>query len=149
MSELRLVAIDAEGNPVDPLANLSPLARDTCLAHAELYGSAGFVPPWIGYLACDGDQCVGACGFKGPPMDSRVELAYFTFPRFEGQGYASEMASQLLAIALDTQPGLRIVGQTTTGKNASTAILRKLGFRCVGTVQHPQDGAVWEWLYIG
>ena len=70
MSELRIAAINAEGNPVDPLANLSPLARDACLAHAELYGSAGFVPPWIGYLACDGYQCVGACGFKGPPMDN-------------------------------------------------------------------------------
>jgi hypothetical protein len=30
-------------------------------------------------------------------------------------------------------------------ENASTIILRRLGFTHTGTVQHPEDGEVWEW----
>lgn len=35
--------------------------------------------------------------------------------------------------------------QTLPEENASTSILKKLGFRLVGTVEHPEDGPVWEW----
>ena len=147
MSEVRLVEINAEGDPVEPFVNLPPLARDACQAHVALYRSAGFVRPWIGYLGCIDDRCIGACGFKGPAIEGRVEIAYFTFPPFEGQGYATQMATQLLTKALDNNPSLCVVGQTSMSENASTAILRKLGFQFVGTVQHPEDGAVWEWQY--
>jgi len=30
-------------------------------------------------------------------------------------------------------------------ENASTSVLKKLRFRLVGTVEHPEDGLVWEW----
>jgi hypothetical protein len=38
-----------------------------------------------------------------------------------------------------------VFAQTLPEENASTAILKKLGFTLVGSVQHPDDGTVWEW----
>jgi RimJ/RimL family protein N-acetyltransferase len=55
--------------------------------------------PWSGYLALDRerDTIVGTCGFKAPPdSEGVVEIAYFTFPAFEGFGVASAMAAQLV-----------------------------------------------------
>jgi GNAT superfamily N-acetyltransferase len=55
--------------------------------------------PWSGYLAMDRAQhvIVGTCGFKAPPDDDGVvEIAYFTFPDFEGRGYGSAMAIGLV-----------------------------------------------------
>lgn len=43
---------------------------------------------------------VGTCGFKSSPDQGRVEIAYFTFPDFEGRGLATAMAGELLAIAI-------------------------------------------------
>lgn len=38
-----------------------------------------------------------------------------------------------------------IAAQTLPQESASTTILRRLGFALVGTVDHPEDGPVWEW----
>src|SRR5262245_16391161 len=47
---------------------------------------------WFGYFAIEGEtqQMVGACSFKGPPDDGALEIAYFTFPGFEGRGIGTE-----------------------------------------------------------
>lgn len=52
-------------------------------------------PPWSGFLAVDRVQSVmvGTCGFKGPPASQRiVDIAYFTFPQFDGRGVAPSWA---------------------------------------------------------
>jgi RimJ/RimL family protein N-acetyltransferase len=56
------------------------------------------------------------------------------------------MARNLMELAWQTDPTLTVVAQTLPAESASTAILRKLGFRLAGTVQHPTDGEVWEWV---
>src|SRR5438093_730858 len=55
---------------------------------------------WGGYLTVDADSAtvVGTCGFKSGPSATRsVEIAYFTFPEFEGRGLATAMAEKLIA----------------------------------------------------
>src|SRR5262245_29261330 len=62
----------------------------------------GANPPWTGYLAVDRAHqlIVGTCGFTAPPdAEGVVEIAYFTFPSFEGRGYASAMAARLVELA--------------------------------------------------
>ena len=47
---------------------------------------------WDGYLVVDEDsrEVVGSCAFKTAPTDDgTVEIAYFTYPEFEGRGYAT------------------------------------------------------------
>jgi RimJ/RimL family protein N-acetyltransferase len=105
----------------------------------------GYEPPWIGYLAIEQETCVGTCGFKSPPHNNRVEIAYFTFPGYESRGVATRMASELIRLALGRMPAVTVAAQTLPEENASTSVLKRLQFRLVGTVEHPEDGPVWEW----
>ena|SRR5437773_7365939 len=113
----------------------------------QLYERRGYVDPWIGYLAIEGRNCVGACGFTSAPVGGITEIAYFTYPDFEKRGIATRMAQQLISIAKDCDPSVRLIAHTLTEENVSTHILKKLGFVFTGTVDHPEDGKIWEWSY--
>lgn len=142
---LNLVPIGQSGTPASELPGLSDQARDVCEGTARFYEVIGFVPPWIGYLGVVEDEAVGTCAFKGPPAAGRVEIAFFSFPGFEGRGVATAMARQLLAIAATASPGVLVTAQTQPAESASTVVLRRLGFRFAGPLPHPEDGIVWEW----
>ncbi len=144
---LQLIRISPSGLPASEIGDLPPIATETGADFAAFFRTVGFQPPWVGYFALVGEKCVGVCAFKGPPMENRVEIAYFTFPEHEGEGYATGMARSLVDIGQKTDPQLIIAAQTLPQEGASTAILQKLGFRLVGTVDHPEDGEVWEWRY--
>ena len=51
-------------------------------------------PEWFGYLAIEGEtqRLCGVCTFKGPEVEGAVEMAYFTFPGFEGRGIGTYSA---------------------------------------------------------
>jgi RimJ/RimL family protein N-acetyltransferase len=141
-----LHAIERNGS----IAGAPPLpegaAQETASSYPAYYEAIGFAKPWIGYLARRGGEWAGACGFKGAPKNGRVEIAYFTFPEFEGQGIATEMARALIAIATEAEPSVVITARTLPQEGASTVILRKLGFARVGVVTDADDGNVWEWV---
>jgi ribosomal-protein-alanine N-acetyltransferase len=143
--KIELTPVDVDGKPRDFDHPLSATAREVLLATGALYDAVGFEEPWIGYLVVAGSQAVGTCGFKSPPLDGRVEIAYFTFPEYENRGLATQMAGQLIALAQGAAADVNIVAQTLPERNASTRVLEKSGFRRVGTVDHPEDGEVWEW----
>lgn len=101
--------------------------------------------PWGAYLVADADtrEVVGTCAFKDAPTEAGdVEIAYHTFPGFEGQGYARAMAARLLEIARSAK---RVVAHTLTQANASTRVLERLGFVRAGEVHDIDDGALWRW----
>ena len=116
-------------------------------ATVHLYARRGYVEPWVGYLAIEEGKCVGCCGFTSSPAEDVVEIAYFTYPDFERRGVATRMAQCLISIAQECGPSVRIIAHTLTEENASNHILRKLGFAFIGTVDHPEDGKIWEWSY--
>jgi [ribosomal protein S5]-alanine N-acetyltransferase len=106
------------------------------------------MPPWSGFLAVDRAQAiiVGTCGFKAPPdRHGIVEIAYFTFPGFEGRGVASAMAAGLLESAHSDAQVRRFVAHTLPQRNASVRVLEKLGFAQTAEVVDPDDGPVWRW----
>ncbi len=141
---IRLIEIGPDGRPVEELT-LPEVARSVSEASVGVYQKTGFVRPWVGYLAEQDGRAVGTCAFKSPPQQGRVEIAYFTFPEYEGKGVATRMARQLVQIARDADSGVGIVAQTLPHENASTSVLRKLGFRRVGTAHDDEAGEVWEW----
>jgi [ribosomal protein S5]-alanine N-acetyltransferase len=103
---------------------------------------------WGGYLAVDesSQAVIGTCAFKAPPAeDATVEVAYFTFPPFEGRGYATAMASKLIGVAEGSTEVKRIIARTLPETSASTRVLEKVGMEFVGEVFDPEDGRVWEW----
>ena len=113
----------------------------------DYFNKIGYIPPWIGYFAQIGNKLVGGAAFKGKPKEGKVEIAYGTFPQHQRQGIGTEMCRQLVLIALQTNPVVKITARTLEQENYSTRILTKNGFECVGTIWDEEDGIVWEWAY--
>lgn len=143
--KVTLIPINRDGAPSGYSGSLPEVASEVLRATRELYSNVGFEEPWIGYLALADETLVGTCGFKSSPRDGRVEIAYFTFPAFEGRGFASAMAAELVALAQQHSSPLVIAAQTLPERNASHSVLEKLEFRHVDTIDHAEDGTVWEW----
>lgn len=142
---MKLIPLSELGQPAEPISDLPKEAIDVGAAYVSLYQSVGYQSPWLGYLALVDGTCVGSCGFKAPPKDNRVEIAYFTFSAFEGKGMATRMAEALLSMSSHAAPQVVVAAQTLPKESPSTTILKKLGFKHVATLQHPEDGEVWEW----
>ena len=104
--------------------------------------------PWIlGFTLVqrDSDTVVGSAGFKGPPADGVVEIAYTVNPDHQGNGYATEAAQALTDYAFSSGKVSVVRAHTLPEPNASTRVLAKCGFRFVGEVIDPEDGLVWRW----
>ncbi|MCA9250132.1 MAG: GNAT family N-acetyltransferase [Phycisphaerales bacterium] len=147
---MKFVEILQDGSLAEPTADLPEVASGVLGSTRDHYGRTGFSPPWVGYMVQSNDasgtaQWVGTCAFTAAPKDGRVEIAYFTFPDFEGRGIATQMARKLLEIARQNDSTLTITAFTLAEKNASNSILKKLGFDFAGVVEHPEDGTIWEW----
>jgi len=129
---------------------------------SEMYSSGEVSQEWMAALrASDGADpwrhgfflilresgtAIGTAGFKGPPDGAgMVEIAYGVVPSFEGQGYATEAAAGLVALALETPEVELVRAHTLPVANASTRVLGKCGFQFVGEVVDPEDGLVWRW----
>ncbi|MFN3400800.1 MAG: GNAT family N-acetyltransferase, partial [Ferrovibrio sp.] len=110
----------------------------------------GATEPWLSYFALrEADNALlGICSFKSPPVQGLIEIAYFTFPGYEGQGVASVMARELLKIAFNEYEIKAVLAHTLPEENASTAILRKRGFDLVDTLDDPEDGTIWQWALL-
>jgi RimJ/RimL family protein N-acetyltransferase len=103
--------------------------------------------PGLGILSVRQNQIVGSCGFVGQPKDGKVEVAYWTFKEFEGQGIASFACKELVSIANQTDPDLTITAKTAPEHNASTKILQKNNFSFTEIVQDEEIGNAWLWTY--
>lgn len=147
MGQLKLVKIDKDGIVAGAVETMSDhgIVEDVCTQTVEMYKANGYQEPWLGYLALLDGSCVGSCAFKSPPEDGRVEIAYYTFPDFEGRGVATQMTLKLIEIALEADRDITIAAQTLPEINGSTKVLEKHGFELIGLVGHDQDGDVWEW----
>ncbi len=127
---------------------LHPECMEILKLYPGYYAKIGFVKPWIGYFASmDGQVIVGTGGFKGKPINRKVEIAYGTFKEFEGRGIGKEICKLLVTLSLKTDSTLIITARTLENENSSASILKQNGFSCEGTVQDEEDGTVWEWVY--
>jgi ribosomal-protein-alanine N-acetyltransferase len=89
-------------------------------------------------------NAIGQCGFKGPPADGIVEIAYAVDAEHQSNGYATEAADALTNFAF--AENVRTVrAHTLPAANASTRVLTKCGFHLLGEVIDPEDGLVWRW----
>ena len=131
----------------DP-GDLPGVDAEVLRAVGSLYDLVGFEPPWICYIALENDAAVGTCGFKSPPRDGRVEIAYFTFPGNEGRGLATRMVGELVALAKKASPNVSVTAQTLIERSASHRVLEKIGFMQIGQVETPDEGPVLEWQEV-
>ena len=137
-------------------------ARDLTTMSLDFMARVRALPPWLCYLTVctETGTLVGCCGFRGNPRDVggglvAPEIAYHTFPDFEGRGYATAMALRLFELARGAAaaPAAAAAGGTPTAviahtlreRNTSTRVLARAGFRLVGEVDDAEDGLVWRW----
>ena len=143
---MKLHRIDPDPSPmVREACQQMEVAEQTVQATLELYKRKGFIPPWTGYLAEKSGHIVGTCGFAGPPQNGEAEIAYFTFPGNENKGIATQMAAALILEASRSATGEIFIAHTLPEEGPSTTILKKLGFECLGIIEHPDDGSIWKW----
>jgi len=127
----------------------NPLCQESIYMTIDFYKRVGFTPPWICYYARQNDALVGSAAFKGKPVNGMVEIAYGTFENCRQQGVGTAMCKALVDLALKTDSSVRITARTLPENNYSTRILEKNNFICLGVIQDPEDGTVWEWEYQG
>ena len=101
--------------------------------------------PWGSYLAYEGESAFGLCAYKAAPDETgTVEIAYITFPAFEGRGHATAMAAALVGLAFAAGSPL-VIAHTLPQENASNRALLRNGFAFAGETIDPEDGLVWRW----
>ena len=113
--------------------------------YEDYYPKIGYNVPWVGYLVVWQNQVVGSCGFTGQPTDGKVEIAYWTFKAFEGQGVASFACQELIKIAQHADPNITVTAKTAPEHNASTRILEHNKFIFTEIVQDHEIGDAWLW----
>jgi RimJ/RimL family protein N-acetyltransferase len=100
--------------------------------------------PWGSYVVRRGRRTIGVAAFKSAPMgEGEVEIAYMTFPAFEGRGHATATIAALVDIA--EAAGAVPFAHTLPEENASNMALRRNGFVYAGEVDDPEDGLIWRW----
>lgn len=114
-------------------------------SYEEYYQKIGYNLPWIGYFVVRENHIVGSCGFTGQPKEGKVEIAYWTFKEYEGQGIASFSCKELVSIAQQCDPTIIITAKTAPEHNASTKILKKNSFIFTEIVQDEEIGDAWLW----
>ncbi len=125
----------------------NPLCQETIHMTIDFYKKVGFVKPWIGYYAEENGDLVGSAGFKGKPTNGTIEIAYGTFEKYRRQGIGTKICKHLVELSLKTDSSIKITARTLPEENFSTRILKANNFIFIGTVNDPEDGQVWEWLF--
>ena len=115
--------------------------------YEDYYPKIGFHLPWVAYLVVRQNKVVGSCSFTGKPKDGKVEIAYWTFKEFEGQGIASFACNELIKIAQNTDPKVTVTAKTAPEHSASTKILENNKFIFTEIVQDEEIGDAWFWKF--
>lgn len=103
---------------------------------------------WLTYLTIhlQDNRLIGTCGFKGmPDDDGTVEIGYEIAESYQLRGLATEAAIALIAHAFSFPEVKSVLAHTLPEINQSGSVLQKAGLKKIGTVEDPDDGAVWQW----
>ena len=142
---MKLLAIDRDGTISGFAGQIPEVGQSAIESTVQLYSRVGWIQPWIGYLALEDGTCVGTCAFTSAPKNNVAEIAYFTFPGNEGRGVATRMGALLISLAKVSAPNVVVTAHTRPEENASTRVLRRLGFVFEGLRIHEEDGQIWVW----
>ncbi|MEO5583613.1 MAG: GNAT family protein [Saprospiraceae bacterium] len=143
---MELLPIKEKLEDNDEFSN-NPLCSESLPMSIDFYNRVGYVPPWIGYYVKRNNELVASIGFKGPPVNNTIEIAYGVFEPYQRQGIGTTVCKMLVELALNTDATIIITARTFSENNFSTRILEKNNFLLHGPVQDPEDGEVWEWIY--
>jgi RimJ/RimL family protein N-acetyltransferase len=150
-SALELLPFGRDTDPETFAAALAPgFGGDEALAHEILAETCALLirdprpDPWGSYLVRLNGRAIGIGAFKSAPTPAgEVEIAYMTFPDYQGRGHATATIAALVEIA--EREGASPFALTLPEENGSNTALRRNGFVYAGEVDDPEDGLVWRW----
>ncbi|MBK6824930.1 MAG: GNAT family N-acetyltransferase [Saprospiraceae bacterium] len=94
----------------------------------------------------DDKRLIGSCGYKGIPTSvGNVEIGYEVISEYRQKGLGTEIAKGLVSNAFKFDNVKMIIAHTLPSENASTNILKRLGFDKVSEIFDPEDGLIWRW----
>jgi len=71
---------------------------------------------------------IGGCGFKGAPVDGRVEIGYGVAPACRRRGVATQAVRELVRLAFARADVTAVLAQVNPDNVASTRVVVTLGF---------------------
>lgn len=92
------------------------------------------------------DRIVGSCGFKGAPVQGRVEIGYGVSPQARQQGHASRAVADLITIAAGSLQVRTVLAQVNPDNLASTRVVQKLGFTACGRQLDHEGEMLVQWV---
>lgn len=131
-------------------SELYPVGREDALRYVG--GRLGRRDETVAQLVCaDGDPVGLVLLIREKPNDAelrRAELAFWTTPEAQDQGYATDAARTIVGYGFDRLGLHKVIARTYETNPASTRVLKKLGFRQEGTLREEAfvDG---EWIDVG
>lgn len=134
----RLLGIDVpRGFPNEPVKN-GVLPRTL----RELECDPGY-GRWSGIIVHVSDAIViGSMGFKSPPDElGTVEIGYDIIPKYQGQGYATEMARGLIEWGFCHAGVRQVTAECLVGNAPSIRVLEKIG---MSRVAQTEDMTRWQ-----
>lgn len=90
---------------------------------------------------------VGGCGFKGPPVDGRVEIGYSVVPPERRRGFATAAVAQLLELATAAGGVQQVVAHIVADNTASSNTVARLGFLKGDAIADADGECVVQWVY--
>jgi len=99
------------------------------------------------YAVRDADQVVvGSCGFKGLPMNRRVEIGYGVSPACRNQGVATQAVRALLDLAFASTEIDEVLAQVNPDNRSSTRVVEKLAFLRIGQQVGKDNEPLVQWV---
>lgn len=92
------------------------------------------------------DRIVGSCGFKGAPVEGRVEIGYGVSPDARRQGHATRAVAELINIAANSLQVRSVLAQVNPANLGSTRVVQKLGFTARGRQLDHEGEMLVQWV---
>ena len=153
LNEAELVEIAASRRPAafEERLEVDALPPAFVAARALSLLSAGVPELWsCTFLIVreDDGRIVGGCGFKGAPEAGRVEIGYGVAPGSQGRGAATAAVKLLVERAFGSGAD-EVLAEVSPTNHASLRVVRKAGFRHIGSRFDEGNDHVLQWLASG
>ena len=94
------------------------------------------------------DVIIGACGFKGAPVENTVEIYYGVAPSLRGKGIATQALRRLVQMAVVNDEVERVIAHILTSNTPSLRLVMRMGFAFERRFMDTDGEDVEQWCWM-